>query len=254
YIANVWIGRDSNPFTFEFMVEYAKHDIFIGVITEEYKQPNDLKNHHLGLDEQSVGISVRDRVAYFNGSMLTTLDSSQNSTKPLNSFNYVQLFQNEQSRPIVRNIDISANPIIPTHAPSNNPVAFYNIKRSSTVTTSTDPQIYKKNQTKQEYSKTLSVQVNDDLLEPLYFQFSSRVTAAITLCHCLDEVTLENVLMDLTRAITYVQISSFGQVVHNHNLCAFSFLLFVYSKVFCAGKFFLKKKKQFIDTSNWNFL
>ncbi|ETO02422.1 hypothetical protein RFI_35014, partial [Reticulomyxa filosa] len=102
--ANVWIGRDSKPCTFEFTVQYAKYNVFIGVIAEGYRQPDnetESLSHHLGLDHSSVGISLCDRVAYFRGIPLTCLDPSNTNPTFFSSStstpHYSQIFQSDSS-------------------------------------------------------------------------------------------------------------------------------------------------------------
>lgn len=48
-------------------------------------------------------------------------------------------------------------------------------------------------------SQNISLFIGDrEVLDPLLFEFSGKVTAAFTLTHCLDQVTLRNVETELT--------------------------------------------------------
>lgn len=45
-------------------------------------------------------------------------------------------------------------------------------------------------------SRTLSFKINDEILDPLFFELSSHVSPAFTLCNCMDQVTILNVRYD----------------------------------------------------------
>ena len=47
-------------------------------------------------------------------------------------------------------------------------------------------------------SRCISLWIGDrEVLDPLYFSFSSKVTAAFTMTHCLDQVSLRSVQMEM---------------------------------------------------------
>ena len=45
-------------------------------------------------------------------------------------------------------------------------------------------------------SRVLSFKINDEILEPLYFEFPGTVSPAFTLCNCMDQVTIKSAYFD----------------------------------------------------------
>ena len=230
---NVWVSPGSSPYTFEFTFDYIKDDVFIGFISDDYLQdlssPSLSTNHafHLGLNNTTLGISLRECVAYYDSKQIASLNPNRTlgraSALPIPASHQIAMasFENKSSNRTntssgttndsdnnddddIFSFEYEKNTHSGMHHISrNDPHSYYNLKVANASVHSKNPHILQRSyqnlsvKMRIDYvSRTISLCVNGQVLNPLYFEFKGKVTAAVTLCNCFDQITLEKVLID----------------------------------------------------------
>ena len=127
FLANVWCNERSNPTIFEFRLDYVKNDIFLGIITDQYKSTQSF-THHIGGDGESLGISLRECIAYFKGQSIKSLKRSDYLNADVRNSIY------DISRNKLPNVtSLQSNDSLNHNLKSSNPAAqVYNLQKSRT--------------------------------------------------------------------------------------------------------------------------
>ena len=180
--SNIWCKYSDNPITIDYVVDFAKYDVYFGIICcNEYKR--DMSYYHfIGSDPHSISISVRYGKAWLNSDDVGDMKrrpylkqelraNAQKTNRAQKTFNIQQTTESNLSSPQSPN----ANELF------SGPPPLRNVRVSMRIDS---------------MSRTLSFKINDEILDPLYFEFPGYVSPAFTLCNCMDQVTVKSVKID----------------------------------------------------------
>ena len=121
--SNVWCSKLTNPMIYEFRLDYVKNDIFLGIVTDKYKTSQSFM-HHIGSDNESIGISLRECIAYFNNESKKSLKRNDYLNLNVKKSIYSQKLNNDNNKN-----DVTSN----ENKNGKNPAAnIYNLQTSRT--------------------------------------------------------------------------------------------------------------------------
>lgn len=193
---NVWLRYGMNPIEFHFNIAFAKNDIYIGIISDDYRMPNDF-HHHIGSDDESLSVSLRTGNVYRNMQKVACVArydySPVKKFMPYNSkFNVLEIKKKRTIAQLKHNIQQTVDDDGYGNKRRMKKLE-YDFINDESLCAIRDVDVRMRIDCT---SRTIALMVNKQVMHPIYFEFLGSVSPAVTLCHCLDQISLVKVMID----------------------------------------------------------